>query len=807
MEFFLKDLRHSLRTFLRNPAFTITALAALTLGIGTNTAIFSVVNQVLLKPVSAPDPGKIVVLGSTRPNGPPIGGSQTRFNLWREQNNLFQDISAYRYGSMNLTGVATPELIQMGQVSADYFHLFGIPIAQGRSFTAAEDRPAAGNFAVLSDAFSRRIFAGRRTLGQSISLNGTPYTIVGITTPGVDTESPQPIDVWIPFQIDSASVDQGHYFSVAARIRPGVTSAMIKTQLQRATGEFRRRFPGVSTTLPGITFIAEPMLDVLDRNIRPSLLVLVVAVSFVLLIACANVANLLLVRAAGRKREIGIRIAVGASRTRLIRQLLAESIALSLLGGILGLLLGMLGIRALLALNPGNIPRIGEHGSAVTADWRVIAFTLLLSIATGILFGLVPALQTSRIEMTAVPRNNRGRALLVVSEVSLALILLIGSGLLIRSFVAMRSIDPGFDTHNVLTLEMSLTGVQFQKTAGLSRLVNASLARIQALPGVDAASAGCCLPIGSAPNAPFVILGRPLSGSFHARANMPTVSANYFDVFKIPLLRGRKFTDRDIAGSPSVAIINQSMARQFWPNGDAIGGQLTLGRKTVMPGNPLQIVGIAGDLRERTDRTTDPPGHTIYIPLAQTSDDFTAYIVRNPTVWMVRTRVEPHTLISAVKNELVQASGGLPTMKAQSMDEILSNSTAREEFNMVVMLVFGVSAMLLAAIGIYGLMANAVQQRTQEMGIRVALGAKANDIRNMVVLEAIRLTLVGVAIGVAAAWSLTRFIESFLFNVKPIDPFVFVVVPTLLSAIALVAAWLPALRASRVNPIEALRHQ
>jgi predicted permease len=397
--------------------------------------------------------------------------------------------------------------------------------------------------------------------------------------------------------------------------------------------------------------------------------------------------------------------------------------------------------------------------------------------------------------------------LLVVSEVSLALILLIGSGLLIRSFVAMRSIDPGFDTHNVLTLEMSLTGVQFQKTAGLSRLVNASLARIQALPGVDAASAGCCLPIGSAPNAPFVILGRPLSGSFHARANMPTVSANYFDVFKIPLLRGRKFTDRDIAGSPSVAIINQSMARQFWPNGDAIGGQLTLGRKTVMPGNPLQIVGIAGDLRERTDRTTDPPSNTIYIPLPQTSDDFTAYIVRNPTVWMVRTRVEPHTLISAVKNELVQASGGLPTMKAQSMDEILSNSTAREDFNMVVMLVFGVSAMLLAAIGIYGLMANAVQQRTQEMGIRVALGAKANDIRNMVVLEAIRLTLVGVAIGVAAAWSLTRFIESFLFNVKPIDPFVFVVVPTLLSAIALVAAWLPALRASRVNPIEALRHQ
>jgi putative ABC transport system permease protein len=644
-------------------------------------------------------------------------------------------------------------------------------------------------------------------LGETVSLNGTPHLVIGITAPGVETESPQPIDIWIPFQIDPATTEQDHYLTVAGRIRPGVTPAMIRTQLQLATDEFRRRYPGVSTALPGTTFIAEPMLDVLDRKIRPSLLILAVAVSFVLLIACANVANLLLVRASGRKREIAIRIAVGASRTRLIRQLLSESVALSLIGGILGLILGMIGIRALLSLNPGSIPRIGEHGSAVIADWHVITFTLLLSIATGIFFGLIPAFQASRIELSAVPRKTRIRAALVVSEVSLALVLLIGSGLLIRSFLAMRSVNPGFNTHKVLTLEMSLTGEQFQKTVGLARLVDSSLERIRALPGVEFAAAGCCLPIRSgAPNAPFVILGRPLTGTFHARANMPTVSASYFDVFEIPLLRGRKFTQRDNAGAPKVAIINQSMAHQFWPDGDAIDAQISLGKKTSAPAEAFQIIGIAGDVRERTDRST-PPGNTIYLPLPQTSDDFTAFIVRNPTIWIVRTRVEPHTLISSVKTELVQASGGLPTIKAQSMDEVLTNSTAREDFNTVLMLVFGTSALLLAAIGIYGLMAHSVQQRTQEMGIRMALGAQCYEIRNLVVWQAMRSTLLGVTIGTAAAWSLTRFIKSFLFEVKPLDPIVFMLVPALLCSIALFAAWLPARRAGRIDPIDALRHE
>ena len=636
MDGFVNDLRHSFRTFLRNPGFTLTALAALALGIGTNTAIFSVVNRVLLKPIDAPDPAKIVVLGSTRPNGPPIGGSPTRYNLWREQTALFQDISAYRYGSMNLTGVDAPEQVHIDQVSADYFHLFGLPIGQGRSFTPEEDRPNAGHFVVLSDAFWKKAFSGAPMLGKTVSLDGSPYVVVGIMAPGVENETPEAIDAWIPFQIDPASIDQSHYMSVAARIRPGVTDVQIRAQLQVATDEFRRRWPGVSTTPPGVTFIAEPIQDVMDRGIRSSLLVLTGAVSFVLLIACANVANLLLVRAAGRRREIAIRIAVGASRARLIRQLLAESIALSLAGGVLGLILGTAGIRALLLLNPGNIPRIGEQGSRVTADWHVVCFTLLLSLATGILFGLIPALQASRIDMSAVSKKNKIRSLLVIGEVSLALILLIGSGLLIRSFLSMRSIDPGFDTHNVLTLQMSLTGDRYQKTAGLARLSDTTVERIRALPGVESAAFGCCLPIGGAPNAPFVIAGRPLIGNFHARANMPIISKEYFDVFKIPIVRGRKFTDRDVAGAPGVVIIDQSMARQFWPNDDAIGARISLGSKTSTESSAtdpktLEIVGVAGNVRGRTDRSTDPQGYTIFIPVAQNSDGFTAYIVRNPT--------------------------------------------------------------------------------------------------------------------------------------------------------------------------------
>jgi putative ABC transport system permease protein len=807
MEHFFRDLRYSFRTFRNTPGFTLTAIAALALGIGANTAIFSVINTVLLKPVAAPDPGRIVVFGTTRPDGPPVGASPTRFNVCRQMTNLFQDVSAYRFGTMNLTGVDSPEQVQIGQVSEAYFRLFGISAARGRTFTAAEDRPNAGHFVVLSNEFWKRALGGdSHMLGKTISLSGSPYVVIGILGPGVETESPLPIDVWVPFQIDPETADQNHYFVAAGRIKPGVTAGMIKPQLDRAAEEFRHKYPGVSTMPPGATFVAEPIENTVARNVRSSLLVLAGAVSFVLLIACANVANLLLVRAVGRQREIAIRAAVGASRGRIIRQLLTESLALSLAGGALGLVCGVAGIRALLALNPGNIPRIGANGAAVTLDWRVVAFTALISVATSIVFGLIPALPASRIHRFGTTiRQQKMRSFLVAGEMALALVLLVGSGLLIRTFLAMRAVDLGFDPHNVLTMQISLSDEKYQKAAALAGLARSSLERIRAVPGVEYATAGCCMPLGSVPIAPFVIAGRAVNGTFHGRAGAPTVSPDYFNVFQIPILRGRMFTERDGAGAPAVAIISQARAKQFWPNADPMGQKISLGRTTQPNRTLIEIVGIARDVHDRTERASDPSFSTIYIPLAQNSDAYTAYMVRLPTLWMIRTRMEPHSLAPAIKSELQRAAGGLPVTGIRSMDEIVAQSTARQDFNMALMLIFGGAALLLAAIGIYGLMAFAVEQRRQEIGIRVALGAEASDVRRMVVWQGMRLALAGIAVGIAAAFGLTRMMASLLYGIPTRDPLVFAAVPLVLSLVALLGVWLPARRASRIDPVQALR--
>ncbi len=451
MENFFKDLKHSLRLFRHSPAFTIAAIAALALGIGANTAIFSVVNTVLLKPLTYPDPDRIVQFLLYSPQGSGAGASVTKFNIWRQQTNVFQDVAAYETSGpgLNLTGSFFPEQLHGIRVTADYFHLFGAPIERGRSFTAQEDSPHAGEFVVISDSLWRRRFgADPNIVGKAITLSGQSYTVIGIMGP--DFAIDPPADVWIPFQFDLNSSDQAHYFVAAARLKPGVTLAQANAQLQLAANQFRRKYPGVIGPKDG--FRVQPLQDSIVSNVRSSLWILVGAVSFVLLIACANVANLLLARATGRKREIAIRAAIGAGRGRIIRQLLTESVLLSFAGGILGLIIGIVGVRALLAVSPGNIPRIGEHGAAVTLDWRVLLFTLLIALLTGILFGLIPALDASRADLSGSLkessgrsgtglRQNKARSLLVVSETALALVLLIGAALLIRTFVALRMVN------------------------------------------------------------------------------------------------------------------------------------------------------------------------------------------------------------------------------------------------------------------------------------------------------------------------------------------------------------------------------
>ncbi len=639
-------------------------------------------------------------------------------------------------------------------------------------------------------------------------LNGAPYVVIGIVGPDFNTELDTPPDVWLPFQIDPASTDHARYFSVVGRLKPGVTLAMAKSQLRLAADEFRQKFPNMLGPRDG--FSVEPYPEAIVSDVRPSLLVLAAAVSLVLLIACANVANLLLARATGRKREIALRAAVGASRWRIVRQLLTESVMLSVLGGALGLGLGLVGVRALVAMNPGDIPRIGEHGAAIALDWRLALFTISVSLVTGVLFGLIPALNVSRTDLSvrsgAGFRQNKTRALLVISEVALALVLLVGAALLIRSFAALRAVNPGFNAHNILTLRMSLGGSRFGKAAAVNQLIQDAVQRVESLPAVSSAAASYTLPLEGGFGIPFNIVGRtPVSGRSDGNGWIG-VSPHYFDVFKIALVRGRAFHQQDDAAGAPVAIVNEALARQFWPKGDPIGERVLLGKGygPEFEEPERQIVGVAADVHDFGLNRNPTP--MVYVPMAQVTDGITALANRaSHIVWMARTRVAPSSLGSAISKELEQASGGLPVSHIRTMDEIVAQSTARENFNMTLLTLFGASALLLAVLGIYGLMAYSVRQRTREIGIRLALGAESRDVRNMVVMEGMRLTLAGVMVGIAAAFGLTRLLSTFLFGVRPVDPIVFVSVPVLLGLAALGAIWLPARRAARTDPTEALR--
>jgi predicted permease len=796
---------------LKNPGFTTAVVAALALGIGADTAIFSVVNTVLLKPLTYPEPDRIVQFLLTY--GP--GASVTKFHSWQEQTSVFQDVAAYDFSGkgLNLTG-AVPEQIHGVHVTEAYFRLFGARMELGRTFTPQEDLPHGGNVAVLSYGFWKRKYGGDKNIvGKTISLSGEPYSILGVT--GADFETDPAADLWLPFQFPPNSDDQAHYFLAAGRLKPGVTLDQAKAQLKLAYAEFKRKYPQAD---PNGGFSAQLLKDSIVSGVRKSLLVLIGAVSFVLLIACANVANLLMVRAAGRKREFAIRAAMGARRGRMIAQLLTESVLLALMGGAVGLGLGFAGLRWLLSVRPGDIPRIGEDGAGVTVDWRVALFTIGVSVLTGILFGLVPAFGVSRPDLAATMnesgsrsgfglRQSKVRSMLIVSEVGLALVLLVGAALLIRTFIALRMVNPGYDTHNVLTMEMALTGVRYETTAGVAKLVRDSRERIRTIPGVKDVAVTNSLPLAGGFGLPFIIVGKPLTGPSTGGAEWKATSPGYFSTFHIPILRGRDFTVNDDAAAPGVVIITAQMQREFWKKGeDPLGQQIIIG-KGVGPEfeEPARtIIGIVGDVRD--GGLNNEPGSLMMIPLAQMTDGLTLLNSKvAPLTWVIRTHGDPHQVTAAVTEQLRVASGGFPVAHVRTMDEIVVRSTAREDFNMLLLTIFGLSALVLAAIGIYGLMAYSVTQRVQEIGIRMALGADRHAIRRMVVWQGMRLALAGVVLGVGAAFGLTRLIASSLYGVKSWDPAVFVMVPMVLSGVALMATWMPAVRASRLDPMKALR--
>jgi len=810
-----RDVKHALHLFFKSPGFTLAAVSALALGIGANTAIFSVVNAVLLKPLGYPNADRIVEIELSGPQGNDAIASIPKFHIYQQQTSIFSEVAAYDFEGpgFNLTG-DRPEQIHGIHVTEGYFRLFGAPILMGRTFTKQEDLPNGGHVVVIGYGLWQRLLGGNpKAVGSSLALGGEPYTIIGVL--GRDFRSDPEADIWLPFQFEPNSTNQGHFFQAAGMLKPGITIAQANAQMKLAFQQYLRAYPQAN---PQGGFAVEPLRDSIVGDVRRSLWIILGAVSLVLLIACANVANLLLVRATGRKREFAVRSALGASRSRIIRQLLVESVLLAATGGALGLALGFAGVRALLAISPAGLPRIGENGAAIGVDWRVLAFTLAVSLLTGIGFGLFPAFSVSRADLNSSLkegsdrsgtsfRHGRMRALLVIGEVSLALVLLIGSALLIRTFIALHAVNPGFDAHNVVTLDMSLAGPRYEKTAAVAQLSREGRERLDAIPGVEDTAFTCCLPIQGQFGLPFTIVGKPVEkGKDTPGAGWMSASPDYYKLFKIPVLRGREFTNGDTGSAPLVMLINQALAKQYFGKENPVGQQIQIGHGVgpEFEEPPRLIVGVVGNTHD--GGLASDPGSLMIVPDAQVTDGMTklnAGIV--PLRWVVRTHSDPHALIPQITEQLRIASGGFPVAHVRTMEEVVGLSAARQTFNMILLSIFGGIALVLAAIGIYALMAYSVQQRRQEMGIRMALGADRTAIRKLVVWQGMRLALVGLALGIAASFGLTRLISSFLFGVKAWDPAAFIVVPVTLGCVALFAVWLPATRASRLDPVKALR--
>lgn len=816
------DLRYALRMMRKSLGLTAIILSAVALGIGANTAIFTVVDSVLLQPLPYPQPDRIMKLGRQSKPGISYSTSIPKYMAWR-RNDVFEALALYDFGALSMTlGSGTPpQQTTVLHVSLDYFKVFGVAPIMGRTFAPSEDLPGGPAVAVISSGlWQSRFGADSNISGSTLLLNGTPYTIVGVL-PASFHPDPR-ADVWIPIQADPNSANQGHYLLVAGRLKPGVTVTTAQAQMKVVGEQFRKEYPKFMDDDESVG--VRTMRDATTGEVRTALLVLWGAVALVLLIACANVANLLLSRAAGRQREMAVRAALGASRWRVVRQLLTESLLLAGCGGLLGFALGAWGVRVLLLLVPGDIPRLTDVESGTAAipllDWRVASFTIALSALTGVLFGLFPALQISKPDLTSALkegggrsgsslRHNRARSLLVVAEVALALVLLVGATLLIQTFVGLRSADPGIDPRSVLTFQTSLAGSAYETTAKVDTLTVQAVRRLENVPGVLAAASTIALPVEASIDLPFAIAGRPpTKDEYTGEEQWRSVSPNYFSVFKIPMLRGRGFAETDTGTSPHVVIINDAMAKKYWPKENPIGQTIVIGKGLgpQFEDPPRQIVGIVGNVREN-GMENDGVG-VMYIPQSQMPEGLTALANSViPLAWAVRTAGEPASQRAAIEKELRLVDGQLPVSRVRTMEQVIAEAISRQTFNMILLSVFAGIALLLAASGIYGVMSYSVQQRTQEIGIRMALGAGRGGVLKLIVGHGMKLAGLGVVTGLALAYGLTRVLASLLFGVKASDPLTFGLVAGMLALTALVAAYIPARRAMALDPAMALRCQ
>ena len=804
MGILVQDLRYAARMMIQQPVFTAIAVVALALGIGANTAIFTVVNSVLLRPLPYHDPDHLVWLWDTLPQLATAPTSLPEFIDWKDQNQSFEYLAAYQTGNMFVDDANGTKDTAVGLVTPDVFSLFRVKPLLGRTFSEEETLPGRYRVAVLSQSMWQRNFGSDpRVLGQTLQLSGAAYTIIGVIPGGFNF--PNEAQLWRPLVIDPNKLDRGpHYLRVIGRLKPGVPLSQAQAEMSTIGARLSQQYPE-KTAGHGIKL--QLLSEVVVGDIRPALYVLLGAVGFVLLIACANVANLLLGRAGARQREIAVRTALGASRVRIIRQLLTESVLLAIAGGTAGLLVAIWGVDSLVSLSLDTIPRVREIG----IDAKVAAFTLLISLLTGVVFGLAPALQVSKPDLTdalkesgrttAGVRRNRLRSLLVVAEIAMSLVLLVGAGLMIKSFARLNRVDPGFNPDNVVTMGVTLQRTKYPDDARVAAFYSQLLERVSGAPGVKSAAAIGELPLsGSNTSDNFTIEGRPaVPKEEQPLVECRTITPHYFESMDIPLLKGRDFSDTDTKQTPNVVIINESFARRHFADEDPLGHRIKLQGQFR---DPLLIVGVVGNVRDLgLDEQPTPEIYFPYLqnPLGETFD-------RSMTI-VVRTKTDPSGMAEALRGEMLSLDKTLPVYALKPMTEYLRDSLSRRRFNMVLLTVFAAVALLLAAVGIYGVISYSVSQRTHEIGIRVAVGAQSQDIFKLVIGQAMMLTLVGVAAGIVVALALTRLMESLLFEVSTTDPLTFAVISAVLTGVALTACFVPARRATKVDPMVALRYE
>ena len=820
MSHFVQDLSYAVRMLRKRPWTTAAAVATLALGIGANTAIFSVINGILLTPLPFPQSDRLVALERSFPQGHAPTASVPKFVYWREHSASFQALTAYEgLGSgFNLTGDGRPERLVGSRVSAEFFKVLGIRPALGRDFTADDDLPGAPPVAILSGSLFQRRFGGDpKIVGGTVVLNNRSYQVVGVMPP--EFHYLRDLELWTPLQLDVNSREQGHYLLVAGRLKDGVPLSQAQAEMRTVGHNYMAESLGDPESKEAT--LVRPLAEFLSGDVRLPFLVMMGAVLLVLLIACANVANLQLARASARQREIALRTTLGATRGRIVRQMLTESILLALLGGAAGLLLCAFSLRPLLALSPQPLPR----QETVHLDARVLLFTLAIAVLTGLIFGLAPALQARRADPNQTIKDastgsgaaggRRGRALrlsLVAAEVALALVPMIVAGLLIKSFLGLRGTDPGFDTRHALSLDLSLAETKYSDPEAIDRLQRDLLPQLEAVPGVTHAAMATTMPMQLGMDLPFTIEGKYVEGTDQGvgDAQYRAVSAQYFQALGIGLVRGRLFTASESAThAPGIAIINEAAARQLWPDGDAVGARITMGAPMVPElGDtiPREVIGIVRDVREAGLEEDPPP--VVYIPLPQMAPRLTQMVVAMlPLKLIIRGEGNLEALSTSVRDQVWKYDPDQPVTSSQTLERMVAESIGPQQFLMVLLGILAGLALLLACSGIYSVLAYLVSQRTREIGVRMALGAGTRQVARLVLRQGLSAVLLGIAVGLGVAFAATRVLSSLVFGISTTDPWAFGGVSLLLIAVAAAAILLPARRAAQVNPLVALRYE